>query len=197
MRKKFLIAAAVLVFSATFISLVKTGVTAKPVPEHRMRTKVILEGEERMFMEYLREKNPEKFEKMRELKTERPHLYLEILQRGIKEKHLMKRLKKEDPARYERKKEILQLRAKNWRLGREYRGCKFAKRKEEIRKEIKESLDRLFDLKQEENYCRITEVEKKLKKLKKRGETRKKNKGKIINQRFNRIINKAEDLGWE
>ena len=51
--------------------------------------------------------------------------------------HFMKKLKEKDPARYKRKKEILQLRAKNWSLGKEYRECEFAERKEEIKKEIK------------------------------------------------------------
>ncbi len=197
MKKKFLIVAAVLIFTVSFISLVKTGVAAKPMRERHPVAKAVLEEGERQFMEYLRENNPEKFERMKALKTKRPDLYLKIVKKGIKEMYLMKKLKEEDPARYKRKKEILKLRNKKRRLVKEYRKCESAERKEEIKKEIKESLDKLFDLKQEENYCKIADVEKKLKKLRKRGETRKRNKKKIINQRFNQIINNAEDLGWE
>ncbi|MCK4532523.1 hypothetical protein KAU39_01950 [bacterium] len=197
MRKKSLIVTAVLIFTLSFVSLVKTGVVAEQRRDRHPVAKAVLEAEERKFMHYVKENDPEKFERMKNLKMEKPNLYLKIVSNGIKEMHIMRKLKKDDPVRYERRKKILQLKGKNWRLGKEYRKCESAERKEEIKKEIKKSLDNLFDLKQEENYCKIDGVEKKLKKLRKRGETRKKNKKKIIDQRFNQIINNAEDLGWE
>jgi ketol-acid reductoisomerase len=197
MRKKSLIVTAVLIFTLSFISLVKTGVMAKPRGDHHPVAKAILEEGERQFIEYLKENNPEKFEEMKDLKTERPDLYSKIVRNGIREMRILRRLKKNDPAGYETRKKMLRLKDKNWRLGKEYRECKSAGRKEEIKKEIRECLDKLFDLKQEENESKIADVEKKLKKLRKRGETRKRNKKKIINQRFNQMVGDAEDLGWD
>ena len=172
MRKKSLIVTAVLIFTLSFVSLVKTGVMAKPKGERYPAAKAVLEAEERKFMNYVKENDPEKFEIMKNLKMEKPKLYLKIVSNGIKEMHIMRKLKKDDPVRHGRRKKILQLKGKNWRMGREYRKCESAERKEEIKKEIKKSLDKLFDLKQEENFCRIDDVEKKLKELRNRNENR-------------------------
>ncbi len=196
MRKKPLIVTAVLIFTLSFIFLVKTGVMAKPRPGNHPGMRVVSEEEERRFMGYLEKNDPEEFKIMKNLRIEKPNLYSKIISKGIREMHIIRKLEKKDPVRYERKKKILQLGKANRRLGREYRKCESAKRKEEIEKEIGKSLDKLFDLKQEENEYQIADVEKKLKELRKRNETRKKNKKKIINQRFNQIIGVAEEFAW-
>lgn len=153
--------------------------------------------EEKEFMDYLRMNDPEAFERLKDLRGRKPGLYFKAVRRGIREKHLMKRLKKENPIRYERKKEIYKLRKKVRRLSREYKETTLPERKQEIKRVLRETLSKFFDLKQEEKHCIITDLDERLRKLRERVNRRRENKEKIVDRRLNQIISNAEDLGWE
>ncbi len=132
-------------------------------------------------LDKIKELNPEKYHKiLRELKFKRWDL---------------PRFHEFNEQQSKRNQEITELEVLTEVLGAKYEEETAAKKKE-IKAELKEKLQRLFELKEKERESEVAELEKKIDELKKSMKTRKANKEKIINRRLEELIGEDEYLEW-
>jgi hypothetical protein len=68
--------------------------------------------------------------------------------------------------------------------------------KGKIKSQLKEVLEKQFDLRQKRHLDEIKSLEAKVKKLKDLVEKRQENRGEIVAKRIDQILSDAEGLGW-
>ncbi len=130
------------------------------------------------------------------MEKENPAFYRRMLIKTWAELEKFDFLENKDPDLYESSKERIQLEIQTWQLAMEYRQSEDEAEKENIKAELREKLDTLFDLRELEKKRRIEKLEKELAKLKEAVQLRQEKKEDIISNRLNDMIGKKDELEW-
>lgn len=148
-------------------------------------------------LEWLKEEFPEKYEKLMQLKEEKPHKFRMQAMRLRKRLGMLNRLKKEDPKAYEMSKELFRLEEEVRELAENYKKAETLQQRDEIKNEIQEILDEAFNLKLTLGKRRLQNLEGKLAELQEFLRNRKEHKEEIITRRLEELLKEEEEyLKW-
>jgi hypothetical protein len=147
---------------------------------------------------FLKEFDPERLEKLQHLERENPELFERVLQEAQHRLMQIRELKERDPARFEQVMQEQQMERSVRELARKYRESQTDQEKETVRTQMKETLDKIFNLKESQREAEVRKLEEEVNKLKERMQKRKANKDKIIDKRIKILTGEEEeeDLGW-
>ncbi|MFA5793549.1 MAG: hypothetical protein WC980_00565 [Candidatus Brocadiia bacterium] len=147
---------------------------------------------------FLREFDPERLEKLQRLERENPELFMRVLHEASQRLIKLKELKERDPARYQQVINEQTMERSVRELSKKYRESQTPQEKETIKSEMKQALDKIFELKESQRETEIKKLEEEVNKLKEKMKKRKANKDKIIDRRIKIMTGEEEedDLGW-
>ena len=151
---------------------------------------------EKKILKIIAEQEPLEVKHLTKLKRINPEEYREILLHAWKEHQFLKRLKKEDPDKYQQVKQRQELERMSRKLAREYRQSDDEQHKKTIKSELRDIIDELFDLREAEKEEEIFRLEKELNKMKKIVKKRQANKKEILNKHLHKLLGIDEYLDW-
>jgi hypothetical protein len=120
----------------------------------------------------------------------------EVLRATSRQLREMKELKERDPERFKLQMRITELDRHAAELGQRVRHVKEEDAKKQAATELKEVLNKLFDLRQEEREKNVQQIERDLKELRESLEQRKAKRNEIIQHRFDQLTGKAAMMEW-
>lgn len=156
---------------------------------------------EKEVIAWLEANMPESLEMMKKLRTESPGEYDEVFEDEIEMLVdtiiYLEEVRREDPKLFQRLLEAEKLEYKTWGLAEEYRKTTAKDKKEQIRTEMKEALNRIFELRLKEKEMEIQDLEKELKSLKEMLTRRRDFKDRIIDNRMRELLDYSDEaLAW-
>ncbi|MBI3268722.1 MAG: hypothetical protein HYZ53_06850 [Planctomycetes bacterium] len=144
---------------------------------------------------FLKEFDPGRLEKLQAIRRQNPEVFENALRDAFMEMKRLEQLKQEDPERFERVMSQRRLEAKSMdlaaRIKRAPEGDKVV-----LKKELKELLSQVFDLREAEREAEVKELERQVAKLRERIAKRKESRDKIIQGRAAELLGEREDLDW-
>jgi len=152
--------------------------------------------DENKTLEYLKSFDQDLYEELLSIKDSRPEFFRRTLSRIYREMHYLKRLKEEDPDRYENVLEEKKLEKTTKDLAKKYRKSEDRSEKEKIKAELNELLYKLFEYRQMNRQYEINRLEERLQLLKEDMEERVNNKEEIIENRLDKLIGDNDSLKW-
>jgi hypothetical protein len=120
----------------------------------------------------------------------------EALRATARQLREMKELKERDPERFKLQMRIAEMDRHSAELGQKFRRATEEDAKKQAATELKEVLNKLFDLRQEEREKNVQQIERDLKELRESLEQRKAKRDEIIQHRFDQLTGKAALLEW-
>jgi hypothetical protein len=93
-------------------------------------------------------------------------------------------------------KEIPELERKSFELARAYHDASKGNAKETVEKELKNTLGKLFELREERKQDEVKRIETDLQKTKAKMADRRTNKETIVKRRLDQLLGKRDDLEW-
>jgi len=120
----------------------------------------------------------------------------EVLRATGRQLREMKELKERDPERFKLQMRIAELDRQSNELGQKVRRATEEDAKKQATAELKEVLNKLFDLRQEEREKNVQQIERDLKELRGSLEQRKAKRDEIIQHRFDQLTGKAAMMEW-
>lgn len=145
---------------------------------------------------FLKELDPERLERMRHLREMDPPAYMKLFEETQRERMKLRELKERDPQRHEQVIHERRMETEIGSLAMQCRKSQDAAEKEELKKQIKTKLEKLFDLREAQRETEIKRLEEQLTKLKEKMKVRKDNRGKIIERRQKDLLGEEDNLGW-
>ena len=156
----------------------------------------ITQAEEEEILRKINEENLRQVEDLERLKKEKPMAYYEILYKTQRELEHLARLEEEDPERYELKKKQRSLDIKSHKLANQYKATSKENEKKEIKKELMNVLNELFDMREADRKEEIKRLNNRLEELKSILAKREQMKKDIIERRFKELTGQIEELVW-
>ncbi len=147
-------------------------------------------------MKWLKENEPETLEKLEGLRKREPGAYYHFLHEVFMKMEQLEDLKKRDPEGYKRMVDIRKLDRKIWELVEKYKHTEGKEACDKIKAELKETLSKLFDLKQAQHKAEIAELEKEVSKLKEIYKHHQENKSEILEERLKELTGKKRSFDW-
>ncbi|MBI5779847.1 MAG: hypothetical protein HZA49_10415 [Planctomycetes bacterium] len=144
----------------------------------------------------LKELDPERLERLKHLRQVDPPAYMKLFEETQRERMKLRELKERDPQRYEQVIQERRMETEIKGLAMQCRKSQDNAEKEELKKQIKVRLEKLFDLRETQRETEIKRLEEQLTKLKEKMKTRKANRDKIIERRGKELIGEEDDMGW-
>ena len=177
-----------LVFYLVTFLIASTILYAQPAGEFPRRSpqEPKVTGEE--GLQWLKEKSPEKYEKLIQLKDKNPQRF--------EREDMLQRLETEDPETYAMYKKLSELDGKTRELAEKYNAESSSIEKEKIKNEIQGVLNEAFDLKLAIGERRLNHLKEKLSELEKFAETRKSRKDEIIKKHLKNLLQQEDNLRW-
>ncbi len=120
----------------------------------------------------------------------------EVLRATGRQLREMKELKERDPERFKLQMRIAEMDRHAAELGQKVRRATEEDAKKLAATELKEVLNKLFDLRQEEREKNVQQIERDLKELRESLEQRKARRDEIIQHRFDQLTGKAAMMEW-
>lgn len=120
----------------------------------------------------------------------------EVLRTTARQLREMKELKERDPERFKLQMRIAELDRHSAELGQKVRRATEEDAKKQAATELKDVLNKLFDLRQEEREKNVQQIERDLKELRESLEQRKAKRDEIIQHRFDQLTGKAALMEW-
>jgi len=109
----------------------------------------------------------------------------------------MEEMKKFNPGEFDKKfKPMFDLQKQERAITAKYRLAEDSSTKDNLKKQLMDTLNKLFDKKLELQKDELKELEKRLSEVKQDIERRRQNKDKIIQRRFEELVGVEEDLRW-
>ncbi|MFH1226621.1 MAG: hypothetical protein V1701_01805 [Planctomycetota bacterium] len=173
------------------------GMRQRPVSRERKPVEEPQINKEEIYG-FLKEFDPERLEKIQLLEKENPELFMRVLQEANQRLIKLKELKERDPARYQQMMTEHTMERSVRDLSKKYRESQTPQEKETIKNEMRQTLDKIFELKELQRETEIKKLEEEVNKLKEKMKKRKTNKDKIIDRRIKIMTGEEEqdDLGW-
>ncbi|MCD4784304.1 MAG: hypothetical protein K8T10_10835 [Candidatus Eremiobacteraeota bacterium] len=148
------------------------------------------------FEKWLKINDPDKYREIQDLKLARPELYLRVVSEGIRHMSFLEMMKKKDPKIYARLMSEMKLDGKMIKLAKEFRESKDEKRKKEIKSELTQTLNQIFDIRSKNRAREVNEMSKKIEELKQMLKKRKDNKKLIVEKKLKELTGQMEGLEW-
>ena len=142
-------------------------------------------------MEWLKGKDPEKFEKLNKLHHSDNRAFFKEM-RGVMKDFM----KEKNPEMFKMKEQHQKTDQKIKKLLKRYKNAKDPEKKNEIAAKLKAALGKQFELKQEFKSKEIKKLERRTNNLKKSLETRQQNKVSIVETKFKELTNGKESVEW-
>ena len=143
----------------------------------------------------LKELDPERLERLKHLREVDPPMNMK-LEETQRERMELRELKERDPQRYEQVIQERKMETEIKGLAMQCRKSQDNDEKENLKKQIKTRLEKLFDLREAQREIEIKRLEEELTKLKEKMKVRKANRDKIIDRRQKELIGEEDDMGW-
>jgi len=166
-------------------------------PGGRPPRPVNVSSEEReAAVQFLKEHEPQRFAKLTELRESRPQDYERLLTQVAMEVKELRMLKDVDPKRYERRLEQRKLEYRSSDLAERIHGMQQGAEQEEMKKELRGVLSRLFDVRESEKESEVDRLEEEMARLRETLKKRKEAKDSIVDRRMNDMLGEEDDLRW-
>ena len=148
------------------------------------------------FEAWLKVEDPDKYKEMQEMKEMNEHLYKRVVFEGVRHwQHLMM-LKKKDPDAYALVKKEMTLNSKMQLLVKKYRESSNASEKKQLKPQINEVLNQLFDVRTKNRSREVKKLQEQVAKLNKMLEKRKANKKLIVERKLQEVTGESDGLEW-
>lgn len=148
------------------------------------------------FEKWIKNNDPDKYREIQNLKLARPELYQRVIFEGVRHMNFLEMMKKKDPKTYTRLMKEMKLDSKMRKLAKEYRESKDVKRKKEIKSELTQILNQVFDIRSVNRAREVNEMSKKIEELKQMLKKRKDNKKLIVERKLKEVTGQMEGLEW-
>lgn len=126
-----------------------------------------------------------------------PDIYMEVLEEATMEIPEGEELRQADPELFELFIVADEKEVRSIRLAVQLAVEKDASKKARMKKEIRSLVEEVFDLRLEQHQIIVQEIERELAQLKKDGKVRKQNRGKVIDKRYEELIDPdSRALEW-
>ncbi len=159
-----------------------------------MRTPVSAEDREKA-MAWLKENEPTRLERLGELKQQRPDEYERAVTQIAMEVRDLLAMKQNDPKRYERRMSQRKLDYRANELAEKIRGAGENQDTTAERKELKDVLGKLFDLREEDREQELKRLADELTRLKETMAKRRESKDKLVERRMEDLL--GEGMEWD
>lgn len=143
--------------------------------------------DEEEFLQFVKQEDPERLEDLKEAKEREPFMYQRMIGEGIQHMRFLNRLKKDNPELYAKVRKEQQAEREVQKLVKSYRQTKDTKQREQLKRELRQRLETLFDLRQSHREEEIKRIEKELATLREKTAERKKNRERIIESKLNEV----------
>ncbi len=150
-------------------------------------------GWEAGVMEKIRKESPREYEKLLELKRKNPAAYRSRLRRRMRSYVMEKGGRMVSGEVRERMKEIAALEKELRKMVSRYRAASKEEERAAVRKKIRQTIEKIFSLRQQNFAAMIERLEQQLQRLKKQLSDREERKEEIINARLRRMIGGDEE----
>ncbi|MCE1248306.1 MAG: hypothetical protein LWY06_16820 [Firmicutes bacterium] len=148
------------------------------------------------FETWMKKEDPQGYAEIQDLKTVKPMEYGRIVFEFTRNMRLMKMLEKRDPEAYKGLKDEMVYDLKLRKLCREYREAGNDGKKAQIKTELNETLDKLFDIRTANRQREIGKLDEKVKELRGLLEKRKSNKKLIVERKLQEVTGSSDGLEW-
>ena len=138
----------------------------------------------------------EKYQKLLELQGTRDMLYHRLLMRAYREMQYVDQLKERDPEQYEAMQEKEKLEVETKELVDQYKSTENESQKEELKSQITELLNKIFDIRQQNREKEIQRLEERLAEAKANNKKRLQNKEEIVAERLNELLGDEKWMQW-
>lgn len=145
-------------------------------------------------LEILKQEDPELYQRLIELREKNPKKFRHHIEEAMRERQKLEELKQQDPELYNRVVEERKLERRVDNLVAAIRRAK-GKEQEPLKTELRDILNRLFDLREQARLREIEEVKKRVHEMEQQIQARRANKAIIVEQRMQEIL--GEEGGWE
>jgi len=148
------------------------------------------------FEKWIKTNDPDKYQEIQDLKSGRPEIYLRVVSEGIRHMNFLEMMKMKDPKTYQRLMKEMKLDSGMRKLAKEYRESEDEKRKKEIKSQLTQLLNQIFDIRSENRAHEVDRMAKKVEELKQMLKKRKENKNLIVERKLKEITGQMEGLEW-
>jgi hypothetical protein len=140
--------------------------------------------------------DPDMVSDMTLIKTENPKIYQDRLHHMEKEMRYLRRLQEGDPEQFEKSIKLRRLEGECNKLATQFRKSKDEAEKSKIEDDLRDLLNQLFEMKEQEKEIEIDRILKRVDKMRQEMEERKANKDNIIKIRLNQLLGKEHLSQW-
>jgi hypothetical protein len=150
------------------------------------------------ILNWVRQHVPQEISDLQVLKRENPREYEEQLHWIAEKIQHLEHVKQQYPEMYDRLIEVEKLEHQSWKMAEEIPRIRDAEKKKQLTAQLRDVLEKIFEIRLEERSLEIKELEKELDKMKALIEKRKAMKDTIINRRLKELIPSPENeaLDW-
>lgn len=153
-------------------------------------------AQEQEVLEYLKQQFPERLERLEDIEDNRPFLYRRTLARLYREMQTLKRVKDNDPERYEELLQERRLEVESLELAQQYKETEDESEKQKIKTRLQKLLYEIFDYRQLNRQKEIERLEKRLAELKEQNDRRQEMKEEIVERRLLQLTGQESVLEW-
>jgi len=164
---------------------------------NRQNLQTLSQEQEEAVLEHVKATYPEeRYQKLMDLKENRPTIYNRLLQKVYQEMQYMERLKERDTEQYEAMQVMKTLEMQTKELVDQYNNTEGESEKEKLKNMITEVLNKIFDIRQENRKKEIERLEQRLTEAKENNKKRLQNKDEIIAERLEDLLGKQDWMRW-
>jgi hypothetical protein len=148
------------------------------------------------IIEFYKQIEPDIEKNLEKLRVRNPQKYERKLQNLYREYVFLNRLREEEPERYQKSIELRKLSATVRVMANNYKKSDSDSERGIIRIKLKDTLYKIFDLREKERVAEMDRIKKKLVRLQDEMVERQNNKDQIIDNRINKLIGKEHLYEW-
>jgi hypothetical protein len=108
----------------------------------------------------------------------------------------MRELKQRDPERFRQQQQMAELERRSMEMGQKIRHATEEEAKKQAATELREMLNKLFDLRQQEREKSLQQLESEVKEVREALERRKAKRDEMIKHRFDQLTGRADVMEW-
>ena len=156
----------------------------------------VSEEQVKQFEEWLKTEDPDRYKEIQEIRNINPQVYKRIVFEGVHHWRHVMMLKSKDPEAYALIKKEMDYNKKLHSLMKQYKEAQDENKKKQLKSQISEVLNQLFDVRTQNRSKEISHLEEQVNQLKKMMEKRKANKKLIVERKIQEITGEMDGLQW-
>ena len=145
---------------------------------------------------FLEKFDPERLQRLSHLEDVNPEEFHKLLEASRREFAHIQELKERNPEHFKQMMHMRRMEQESGQLARQYRECRNPQEKEQISKQLRGKLEKIFDLKEEQKNADISRMDEELSKQKEKAKTRQENRERIIKRHQRELQGDDEDMRW-